>query len=159
MWKPVFSYVFSFCKKGNTEFLLGENISQKNFLLNVLSFCSLNANVPLKNRKVRTTTKHCTLKEYLLLLRFFLYIVRFLYPSYTARKLICWINWKPFVFSKMMTKLSCATAHLLLNVDLFDWQGTTVVIVLFIARYLLRVENIFIGSPPKSGIALLYFFI
>lgn len=40
---------FSLCKKGNTAFLPGENASQKKVF--VLSFCFLNANVPLKVEK------------------------------------------------------------------------------------------------------------
>lgn len=85
-----------------------------------------------------------------------------LYAYHTAMELISWINGKegPFVFAKIDVKtfLSCATMCLLVTIDLFDWQGTTVVTVLFVAGYLVRVENIFIDGLPNSGIALLFFF-
>lgn len=45
-----------------------------------------------------------------------------------------------------------------MTTDLLDLQGTTVVIVLFVAGYLLRIENIFIDGLQNSGIALLCFF-
>lgn len=57
-----------------------------------------------------------------------------LYVYHTANKLICWINVKegPFAFAKIDvgTFLSCAATYVLMNVVLFHWQGTTVVIVL-----------------------------
>lgn len=126
-----------------------------------LSFCSLNANVPLKIRKISRAInfwKHCTFKKKKSSVVRLLFIYsKIFYPYHTARRWICWINGKPFVFSQIMSKLSCASPWLLLTVDLFDWQGTAVVIVLFIAGYLLRVENIFVDGPPDFGIALLFF--
>lgn len=56
------------------------------------------------------------------------------------------------------TFLSCATACLLVTTDLFDGQSTTIVIVLFVAEYLLRVETVFTHGLQSYRIALLFFF-